>query len=235
MKGSFSTARLEELPAYLDGPNGQGIAGALGEAQNAEIVKLEDAAKMQSPALCPDDALPELATDFDMEAFPGEDPDRHRARILASWETHPEAGRNSGIEASLRAFGIEDVAVYESFDGHFSSHTYPSSFWVIVGPTMPFAPLLGGFVQTPDTVGGSTATPVEVRAVVRQILKWKNSGAYAVKVILRFPGAILGGVNSIAPFAPPVGGGDYSSWDIGKLVGVNVYTAPFAPGDYYTY
>jgi hypothetical protein len=106
---------------------------------------------------------------------------------------------------------------------------------VVIGPGMPFAPLLGGFVQSPDTTGGSTATPADVRSIVRQILKWKEPSSYPVKVILRFPDAILGGINSVAPFTPPANGGDYCAWDIGKIMGVNELTVPFVPLGFYTY
>lgn len=231
----YRTARLEELPAYLDGPTAEAFAAVEGDAQDDEDGALKDALLMQSPALAPDDALAHLGRDFDVEAFPGELPATHRARIEVAWETHAKGGTNAAIVESLQAFGIADVAVYEWHEGHFSSHPYPSAFWVVIGPTMPFQPLLGGFTQAPETTGGSTATLSQVRAVVRQILKWKWAGAYPVKVILRFPGAILGGVNTVPPFTVPANGGEYVTWNLGKLMADTVLTAPFFPGGFEGY
>jgi|SRR5581483_5178293 len=113
--------------------------------------------------------------------------------------------------------------------GHFTSASWYTAVTTIIGPTMPFGPLVAPFV-TP-CVSGSTATLEQVAAIKRQILKWKSPHAYPWIVILRFPGAILSGINSTPPFTPAVGAA-WSAWDMGKLQGDNVQRAPWTPGGY---
>lgn len=113
--------------------------------------------------------------------------------------------------------------------GHFTSGQWYTAVTTVIGPTMPFGPLEAPFMA--PAVGGSTATIDQVRAIKRQILKWKSPHAYPWRVILCFPGAVLGGVNAIAPFTPGIDA-PWSAWDLGKLQIDNVSVPPWIPGGF---
>ena len=226
----------------LDGPQGQGMARALGRPQDVEQALLTDAVLMRYPARCPADALPFLGADSNIERFPGEPdgtanpPTGYHGRLMARWETWKKAGSAQGVIASLRAYGFTDVQLVQDFEAHYFQGDWYSRFQVIVGPdfgALAFAPLVAPFTTDAEgsTTGGSTATISQVRAVKRQILKWKAVHSYPVRIILRFGDVVLGNINSTPPFTPP----DPSlvcRWDLGKLAVENINTAPFTPNQY---
>lgn len=113
-----------------------------------------------------------------------------------------------------------------------------SRFWVVLGPdfgTFAWTPLRMPFVLGYPTTLGSTATPEEIAAVKRQILKWKAPHAYPVKVILKFPGVILMGERGLKmPFRCHDFGGlaPTCTWQIGKLMNDTLGNMPFVMGGY---
>lgn len=245
MSGNFSTARLAELAPELDGPEGQALARALGSAQDDETALLRVAVLSRLATLCPDDALDGVGQWLQIERFDDEPDDIYRARLTVAWDTWAKAATAQAIIDSLVSYGFEDVVVKQDFEGHFASGDWYSSFWVFLLPAplvFPFflgatlgesvrdvAPLIAPFT-TPCT-GGSTASISHIRAVKKQVLKWKAAQSYPVKITVVFSGAIVGGVNSTAPFTPGVDA-EICAWDIGKLSTENIVTAPFTPGGY---
>jgi len=241
---TFVQARLQELPPCLDGPQGQGIVSALGTAQDDEQILLTKSILLRYPARLPDDALDIFGTDSSIERFDGEPngtaipPTGYRGRLIARWDTWKKAGSAQAIIDSLNAWGLPHVQIAQDFEGHYFQGTMYSRFEVIIR-TYPgidplyFRPLSAPF--TPDAsgtiTGGSTATIFQVRAIKKQVLKWKAAHSYPVRVIIAFDDVILGNINSTPPFTPP----DPSQaclWNLGKLVSENITTAPFTPGGY---
>lgn len=119
-----------------------------------------------------------------------------------------------------------------------------SAIWILLGPRMPWTPYQMPFVMGPGRTLGSTATPEEIVAVKRQILKWKSPHAYPDKVILAFdsltssppgPVIILGRRGLKMPFVCPDfggGGAPYCTWRMGKLMNDTLGNMPFAMGGY---
>lgn len=244
----FREARREEAERipWIGGPRGALEAETLGAAQDDEVNLLKDAVKAQAgPYSCPDDALDLVGDDLGIHRFPdepngtapvGSTPGSgYRGRLCKAWPTWEQSGTSIGVEASLKAYGFADVRVYEDFEGHFAQGEWYSRFWIVIGPdfgTLALDPLYAPFTGGPETTGGSTATPAQVRQVKLQILKWKSGHSYPVMVILHFPGVILSGINSIAPFTPPEAGSPECHWHIGKLIQETIFSTPFIAGGY---
>jgi hypothetical protein len=254
---SFIEARVEELPVWLRGTNGIGVATAQGAQQDLEL-RLEIAGtKQRWPTTCDDEALDDVGVRVQIERYPGESNDVYRARLLEAFPTWNEAGTPQAIIDQLHACGIEDVTVVRDYDGVFAPGRWFSRFWVILGPKMPWSPLrCGAFTCGDGSTCGSTATLDQIRLVKRVILKWKGDRGYPVKVILWFPD--LGRAHAPTDhrtFGVPLGklgdhetplrcgeftcGGSvpgfrpYVSWRIGKTTRDTLLAPPFTTGMFF--
>lgn len=194
--GRFELARLAELPTMLDGPNGRGCAAALGRAQDVEQAALTDAVLMRYPPRCPADALDILGADSAIERFDGE-PDGtaipavgYHGRLAARWPTWAKAGSAQAIIDSLHAYGITDVAVYQDYEAVYWVGNWYSRFGVRIGPDFGSytwaGPTIDGTLIIDETVIETTATLDQIKAVKRQILKWKAAHAYSVEVTVDY-------------------------------------------------
>ena len=256
MKGGFDVARQEILPAWLAGPDGLALINTLGEDENAAVRELEEVLTFFSPYTCPDDALDLLGQRFALERYPGEidgtapnvpgeTGSGYRGRLCAAWQAWLWAGTKEAIVGQLRAYGLVDVEVYSAQELSFlpaspigydpeTSPPWYSAFVVVVGPdfgTTGIGPLLAPFTAGISTTGGSTATRDQVAQIARILLRWKGVHAYPAGVILRFNDTAIGGINTTPPFTPSATP-QYAFWRIGKLMGVDVCTAPFVAGGY---
>jgi hypothetical protein len=237
---AFELARLGELPTFLDGPNGRGCAAALGRAQDVEQALLTDAVLMRYPARCPADALNILGADSAIERFPNEPdgtavpPTGYQGRLIARWATWKKAGSAGGIIDSLNAYGITDVIVAQDWQTGIVPGDWYSRFDVILGPTLPYTPMiLGAWVLGESGTLGSSATVLEVLAIKRQILKWKSAHSYPVRIILDFGAVAASSVDAVVYAASGFGpdAGDMAVWHIGKLFGQDT-SMPFTLGGY---
>lgn len=111
---SFRQARIEELPQWSNGPQAQGYAGALGDAQDGELEDIKVATVERFPALCDPLAIDAVGGGYDLDRFDGEPRETYRRRVLQSWETHDKAGLAVAIIDSLHAYGLPDVQIYAS-------------------------------------------------------------------------------------------------------------------------
>jgi hypothetical protein len=208
---SFVANRLAEVPPALNGPEGQALARALGEAQDDEATRLRIAALSRLPALCPDDALDGVGAWLELPRFEGEGDGTYRGRLVAGWTTWSEAGSAQAIEDSLRAYGIPDVRVVEEGESPTLPGSWYSRFRVELGPdfgaTGIAAPLLGD-VTLGDFYLGTTATVRQRRAINAQVLKWKAVHALFVDVIYLYStgGGISLGVAPLLGLYTPLGG-----------------------------
>ena len=227
--GTFARARLDELPVELNGIEGQGLAAAVGQAQDDEVALLRIAALSDTPNACPDDALDGLGGWYSIGRFAGESDAVYRARVTGAWPTWKEAAAPQAILDSLAAFGIPNVVILNDCDRSFWSGAWYSRFEVFLMPTgLPYGPLVAPF--TAPVSFGTTATPDQVRAIKRQILKWKSATAYPVKIgVLLSTTTIVLGVNAVAPFTA---GGPFVEWNLGRILTINMFSAPFICGGY---
>jgi hypothetical protein len=228
--GTFEGARLGELPPYLDGVQGRGIVRVLGRAQDVEQAKLTDAVLIRYPLRTPIDALDHLGASSNIERFTGEPngtpvpPTNYHGRLVGRWDTWIKAGSAQGIIDSLNYYGIADVTVAQDWQTGIVPGAWYSRFDVILGPTLPYTPMiLGVWVLGESGTLGSSATVLEVKAIKRQILKWKSAHSYPVRIILDF------GAVAASGFGPDAG--DMAVWHLGKLFGEDT-SMPFTLGGY---
>jgi hypothetical protein len=114
MRGSFVGARLEEVPDWALGPDGAALQTALGDDQDGAISGLEDAAKMSSPFLCPDDALDIVGATFLLPRCPGEVNGTapvgaaagagYRGRLCGAWAAWQWAGTPTAVLSQLTTY-----------------------------------------------------------------------------------------------------------------------------------
>ena len=238
--GAFEAARLGELPPNLNGVQGRGVVATLGRAQDVEQAKLTEAVLIRYPIRTPDDALQFLGESSDIERLPGEPdgtvnpPTGYHGRLIGRWETWKKAGSAQGIIASLTFYGVPDVTIAQDWQTGIVPGAWYSRFDVILGPAMPWVPMiLGTWVLGETGTLGSSATVLEVLAVKRQILKWKAAHSYPVRIILDFGAVAASSVDAVvyaaSGFGPPAG--DMAVWHIGKLFGVDT-SMPFKLGGY---
>jgi hypothetical protein len=237
---AFARARLAELPPCLDGPNGQGTARVLGSCQDDEQELLTHSILLRYPPRTPPDALGRLGASSGIERYAGEvdglplPPSGYHGRLLARWDTWTKAGSAQGIVDSLTAYGITDVMVYQDFEGAPVPGAWYSRFYVVLGPVLPWDPMiLGTWVLGESGTLGSSATVAEIRAVKLQVLKWKAAHAYPVRIILDFGAVAASSIDAViyeaSGFGPTVG--DSAFWHIGKLFGTDT-NMPFTLGGY---
>lgn len=172
---TFVSNRLAELPAILNGPEGQAWARGMGAVQDEQLLVAQVAAVSRLPALCPDDALDAVGGWFKLERFPGEPdgtaapPTGYRGRLLKAFQTWLIAGSSGAIIQSLNQWGVPDVTI--TGDVHWLGSMYTRSR-VTLGPDT------GSYnwsVGNPPT----DAQKAQIRA---QILKWKWDRSYPVDV-----------------------------------------------------
>lgn len=230
----FERARREELPTWLDDEVGQEFEGVRGRAQDVEIRNLKDAVVMSQLEGAADEGLDRLGPGYQIERFFGESHASYRRRLERAWEMWKMAGTRGTDEVpsatvqSLREYGIEDVELREDHEWEAALGEWFSRYWVILGPTMPWGPMQTPFqTQAGVTTQGSTATASEVRAVKRQVLKWKSPHGYPVQIILRFPGSIITGFGLTTPFQTNE---PTCRWPLGKVIGTTFFATPFTLG-----
>lgn len=236
--GSFVTARLDELPAWIGGAvSGEGtvdtgveLARAAGSLQDDELATLKAGIGARFLDACPDDGLDHWGRGVRIPRMPGESHDTYRARLEEAWTTWELAGTAPGIEAQLRAYGVADVEVVEDWQGQWGEGHVASHVWALLGPTMPWEPRLAPFVGGPDTLGGSTATPAEVRQAKALVLAWKAPHTYPMAIRLHFDGVVHGGPRTVAPFTPPESS-PHAEWRLDKTAPLQ---APFVAGGFDT-
>jgi len=216
--------------AWLRGPNAQAFLELLGEEKDLALVDLREAIKARWPGIGPFSALGLQGQGFDVERFPGETDEAYTARLSSAWETHKLAGTKRAIIESLRAYGVPDALVFEDWEGAFAPGDWYSRFWVVLGPdfgSLGLHPLSMPFELGSATLGTS-ATLDQVRAIKRQILKWKDTHGFPVGVVLRFGDAPILGVGLALGF--PLGGSEGNGrafWRIGAGNMLGSMSMPF--------
>ncbi len=219
---TFARWRTSKLLPPIAGPMDELFAAVFGAAQDEELALLRVAALSRLPATCPDDGLDLLGQTFVLERVPDESHDSYRARLQAAFSTYELAGAPDALEASLRLYGFEDITIVRAENFFYEAINY-SAFGVELGPdfgtTGITADAWGAFPWgDPLKTWGSTATPSQLSAVVRQILKWKAAHGLPLAFTLLFggtpPDAAITLVNVWGGF--PWGGG--SVWGTGRWI-----------------
>ncbi len=201
---TFAEARVADMrPIRWLGPLAEGIARALGSAQDTETDLLKAGVSMSDPDFCPDDALGRLAAIFRLPTFVGELAEQLRGRCKEAFPTWEEAGLPQAIIRSLTGYGVPEIEVINWSEWRTPDDWF-SKFWVRLRGF--FAPLNWGEFNwgDPQVTWGSTATPAQKKAVFGQILYWKSPQSLPVAVLVDFGDGMLWGVHEWG--AKPWGG-----------------------------
>lgn len=197
MAKNFSTAMgadRENIPWQ-----GIDLAARVGRAQgkclDREHLLHAEAITVNLAVYCPDDALDDVGRMLKIERYFGEPDATYRERLKAGWDTWELAGLPEAIVRSLNAYGIIDVTIYR-WDEWPTPDDWFSKFYVVLGPSMPYeAQIWGTFSWGDPSTWGSTATVNDVRAIWKQIIKWKAPHGVPVAIILNFGDGFVWGVD----------------------------------------
>lgn len=196
-------ARL--MPTVFRGHFGSRLAGVVGGLYWSILAeKASEAVKSPWVQLNtnPDDSLPLLGNETLLEAYPGETPSNHRARIRRAWDDLPFAGDESTIAAQFAAAGYAGVQVrfYPGRPGPAGEADYWSQFWIWFPQgshtVTAGAPIVGSFnVGDGTLVGVVGLTPAQLllfRSIAR---KWKPGHWICRGWQFDAGGAVVGGFN----------------------------------------
>lgn len=178
---SFAQASKEELPFWLDGPEGRACAEAGGALQDIEITKLRDGVMMRFPDRAPDDALEFVGGGYDMERYPGETFESYRARLRNAYPTKRKAGSKSGVLDALAEYGFTgDAMLLQEYEltGQWPGEWY-SRGRIYLGPDF------GAFGI------GFSPTDEQKRTIVGIILKAKSLHFQPIDIWLHWAGELI--------------------------------------------
>jgi hypothetical protein len=213
---TFEAARVADMrPIRWMGELAQGIARAVGKAQDAEVTLLKAGASFGAPEHCPDDAITRLAAVFRMPTFAGFSAAQLRAICAEAFPIWEEIGLPQAIVRSLQAYGVPEVEVYNYADWPTADEWF-SKFYVRIKGL--FAPLNWGEFNWNDASWGSTATVTERRIIQRLILFCKSPQSLPVFVLVDFDDGMLWGVHE---WGQQVWGGSAIVWPLANLWGAD--------------
>lgn len=194
--GSFAIYR-QDVNDPRWGAEGIAAAVAIGGEQDAEIDRLEVAAKASLPAYCPDDALDACGVDFQLPRYAGESNASYRAQLVNAFAAYKIAGSGLAIIEQLQRYGFGDVFILPVWmsPGPFppaSSLTDYNEFYTFLGPNM-------------GTTGVTTSLSADQLTDVKGIiLKWADVGSFPTRIILQTTGA-AGAPTGLGSYVYPVG------------------------------
>lgn len=133
----------------------------------------------------------------DIERYAGETDAGYCERLAGAFPTWSKAGTPNAIIEQLNAFGLPDVLVFEEYAyGITSASEYGWRFVVVVGPSFGSlgwtAPTLGSCTLGEDTLGITGLAPLQLDAIKRIILKWKQVFSFPLRVLFIFDSTPLG-------------------------------------------
>lgn len=198
-------------PPWLLKPDGfgvrfyQGMIGFLADLA-AEAATQAIKAGWVNQATSPEDALPSIGQNFNIEQVPGEDNVEYRARLYdtpGAWELWEESATILFAENAFAPFGVpaSQVLFRAVKDWLVPNPENWSRFWIILQDTVAF-PLpwieatWGGAVWGTwgtQATWGSSATQAEIEGALKLICKWKSAEEVGVEIILQFASGELWG------------------------------------------
>jgi hypothetical protein len=156
-----TAARLRSVPAANDSPVGEALR------------------------------LQQIGATRQIERYAGETDEAYCERIASPFATWGRAGTESAIVVQLNAFGLPQVLVFEEYEYSITdSDEYGWKFVVVIGPDYGdlgwTGCVLGSCVLGATTLGMGNATPGQLDAVRRIILKWKQVFSYPISAVFLF-------------------------------------------------
>jgi hypothetical protein len=176
------------------GSRWQGVKGAFAELfwQAGQ-----EAADVNLPARCPNDALDAVGATVNIERLPDETNPIYRNRLLDPFGTWGASGTADGIVAQLEAWRLGEVTVWDRGYGWVDSNVDSfNRFWVVdTDPPVEWsydALDPGDVLDEDDVLGVEGMTQTEYFALRRLVLKWRSAHARPVYLFLEWQdGAVL--------------------------------------------
>ena len=190
-------------PSWLRAKYGERFIG-LNEGLGADLIAEGASQALKAPWLktdtSPNDALPSIGDEREIERTPGETDPKYRERLYDAWDLWGEAATVLFAKNALAPFGIPDssvtlVANYQWNPDPNSTHW--SRWWVFISnpPTFALA-TWGGAVPGNWGAGpytwGSSATQQDIFSILRILRDWKSAHEIGVDVILGFNATVWG-------------------------------------------
>lgn len=203
------------------------FADAIGEATMQAV-------KARFIDTCPDDAVPYIGDDRQIEIGIGEPLSSYRERLKGAWQAWAMAGTEAGLLAQLQAW-LPDATWSIVANGEWSvppdgrpaspglvaidGADWWSRMWVLCQGGHPWRAWLLG--DPPDGDGillgdtsvsiGSTAIPYHAETCARIVRKWKAGHEYVPHVLVNLDTVIIGTDVPIGTFEL---GGDVARWPV---------------------
>ena len=172
--GGYQAALVKDVGG-LGGPKAQMWFGFTGRFKDAELDLLRTWKTVERyPDECGEDALPYVASTFDLAQLPDETAAAWRARLQSCWASiHKLSGSEPCMVTMLEAAGATGVVVEERWLSDPADENYTTTDFrlTIAGWSVT---LLGGGLTLPFTLGNDIARAT-VRQMVRIILKYKSA------------------------------------------------------------
>lgn len=137
----------------------------------------------------------------EMDRYPSETDAQYCERLSKAFPSHIKRGTPNAIIEQLRAFGFVDVVVFEEYAGGFYAEPtddYGWRFVVVLGPNFGTVGWLGALVGTAvvgvDTVGLGNGTALQLAAIKRLIIQWKQAFAIPLRFVIVFGNAPIVGL-----------------------------------------
>lgn len=144
-----------------------------------------------------------------LDRYPGETDAQYCERLAVAFPAHIKAGTPNAIIEQLKAYGFTgsgfskaiDVHVFEEYEGGFYAEPtddYGWRFVVVLGPSFGAVGWLGCLVGTAivgtDTVGLGNGTKLQIAAIKRLIIQWKQAFAIPLRFVIVFGNAPIVGL-----------------------------------------
>lgn len=158
------------------------MSAALGEALTASWL---------AEPTSPDDALPRVGFDSNMDRYPVDTNATLRSRLLKRWPTWQDGGSNASILQQLEAAGFPNAEIRERKDWPLRDPAgYWSVFWVLIpyGSHSVKPPREWGDGITWDNFYwgvGDAESALQVQTVRKIVEKWRDAGIICHQVIFQ--------------------------------------------------
>jgi hypothetical protein len=149
----------------------------------------------------PDDALPSIGNNFNIEQVPGETNAEFRDRLTVNpgaWELWQEAATRLFAENALAPFGVPAGSITLVSRSAWDPDDVPenwSRWWLILQPPLPWDEAEWGDRRwgAPET-WGTDATITEIAGIIKLLCKWKSAHEVGVEIILLYDDGELWGL-----------------------------------------
>ena len=195
----FQRALGKEVGGF-GSPKAQMWLGFSGRYKDDELDKLRQWRAERYPDDCGDDALPLVASTFDLQKLDEETQQQWRVRLQGAWAFNKLSGTEAALDAILEAAGWEDVVIDEGYEfGNWGGDYYSK---VRITATFPGLELTTLPLTLPFILGHNIPR-TRLRELMRLVRKYKSAHALPFELFVLDESAT---VSVTIPLFPILGG-----------------------------